>query len=494
MIELIEEAINTDECLKILSKNDKNLIIKPIRYNSIKLYYYFKNNINNGEIYLDNIKCIEFENKTKQKDFLNKQLGLPKSIDEYFKYYKECLEEKEKESENEKNDKKIKLFDTIFNSLYTEDKNNLLIKYLKGEKQEKISKRITPYLLAQSNISQRTAIENAYNNDISIIQGPPGTGKTTTILSLICNFIMDGKKVVVVSKNNSAVENIIDDFKEAKLPEFYLRFGRKEIMEELLENIDDKLYNLDNNLKSIKEITEAKEKLENLREKLYNLEIQIDELVELKSVVNELKNQKKFFDRKMKVYNYQEILTDEELTIICEKHANVKTINRLIKIAQKKKYNFFEKLLLKYIYSIKEENIKQKLNSLINLLKEFYLNKELAQKEEKLMKGDLEGKQKIVKEIYKEYIDLCTKSFKTYLKNDIKIPSTEIKTKQELISLGINNFPLILTTADGFLFNFENMMKLNQKVDCVIIDEASQCDVLTGLPLLYLAKKNSCSR
>ena len=66
-------------------------------------------------------------------------------------------------------------------------------------------------------------------------------------------------------------------------------------MEELLENIDDKIYNLDNNLKSIKEITEAKEKLENLREKLYNLEIQIDELVELKSVVNELKNQKKFF-------------------------------------------------------------------------------------------------------------------------------------------------------------------------------------------------------
>lgn len=58
------------------------------------------------------------------------------------------------------------------------------------------------------NASQKTAVERALTSQVSIIQGPPGTGKTQTILNIIANLMIRGKSVLVVSNNNSAVENV----------------------------------------------------------------------------------------------------------------------------------------------------------------------------------------------------------------------------------------------------------------------------------------------
>lgn len=45
---------------------------------------------------------------------------------------------------------------------------------------------------------------------LSIIQGPPGTGKTQTILNIVANIIAQGQTVLIVSNNNSAIENIVE--------------------------------------------------------------------------------------------------------------------------------------------------------------------------------------------------------------------------------------------------------------------------------------------
>lgn len=58
------------------------------------------------------------------------------------------------------------------------------------------------------NQSQKTAVENALSSQISIIQGPPGTGKTQTILNIISNVVRNGQTVAVVSNNNSATLNV----------------------------------------------------------------------------------------------------------------------------------------------------------------------------------------------------------------------------------------------------------------------------------------------
>ena len=60
------------------------------------------------------------------------------------------------------------------------------------------------------NASQQKAIKAAFENQISVIQGPPGTGKTQTILNIVANIILQGKSVLVVSNNNSAIANIVE--------------------------------------------------------------------------------------------------------------------------------------------------------------------------------------------------------------------------------------------------------------------------------------------
>ena len=67
------------------------------------------------------------------------------------------------------------------------------------------------------NQSQKTAVENALSSQISIIQGPPGTGKTQTILNIIANAVRNGQTVAVVSNNNSATLNVAEKLEKKGL-------------------------------------------------------------------------------------------------------------------------------------------------------------------------------------------------------------------------------------------------------------------------------------
>lgn len=67
------------------------------------------------------------------------------------------------------------------------------------------------------NMSQKKAVERAIQHPVSLIQGPPGTGKTQTILNLIGNMLLQKKRVAVVSNNNSATANVLEKLKKYKL-------------------------------------------------------------------------------------------------------------------------------------------------------------------------------------------------------------------------------------------------------------------------------------
>ncbi len=85
--------------------------------------------------------------------------------------------------------------------------DNALSPYLNGKKPTKTKTQI-PVFPFGCNFSQYEAVENAINNQLSVIQGPPGTGKTQTILNIIANLLISGKTVQIVSNNNSAIENV----------------------------------------------------------------------------------------------------------------------------------------------------------------------------------------------------------------------------------------------------------------------------------------------
>jgi len=89
------------------------------------------------------------------------------------------------------------------------DRNSAIATYLEPHRYTmrsfKESGLIFPF---GGNASQFKAVKNAMTNQFSVIQGPPGTGKTQTILNIIANILMEGKSVLVVSNNNSAIANV----------------------------------------------------------------------------------------------------------------------------------------------------------------------------------------------------------------------------------------------------------------------------------------------
>ncbi len=86
------------------------------------------------------------------------------------------------------------------------------------------------------NASQKTAVEAALTHQVSIIQGPPGTGKTQTILNIIANLLLKDKTVLVVSNNNSAVENVAEKLEGVNLGFIVAKLGSVQNKEAFIAN------------------------------------------------------------------------------------------------------------------------------------------------------------------------------------------------------------------------------------------------------------------
>jgi len=64
------------------------------------------------------------------------------------------------------------------------------------------------------NHEQITIIEQLERSDGVAVQGPPGTGKTHTIANIVCHYLATGRKVLVTSKGEQALEVL-----QSKIPE-----------------------------------------------------------------------------------------------------------------------------------------------------------------------------------------------------------------------------------------------------------------------------------
>ena len=138
---------------------------------------------------------------------------------ELFTYFKETARAISLKTDND-----INILDLQYNKISAVEETTVLAKYLDTgnpvETRNENHDLIYPFGLNQS---QKKAVENAFSSQISIIQGPPGTGKTQTILNIIANAVRKGKTVAVVSNNNSATQNVAEKLEKEGL-EFITAF------------------------------------------------------------------------------------------------------------------------------------------------------------------------------------------------------------------------------------------------------------------------------
>lgn len=325
------------------------------------------------------------------------------------------------------------------------------------------------------NSSQYIAVENAINNKISVIEGPPGTGKTQTILNIIANIIIRNMNCQVVSNNNTAIENI-----EEKLTKYNLEFitallGKASNKEIFIQNqkIEIPSFTEYENI----EIKDIKEKLDNNREivkRIYNSKQFIATMVQRKNELlleyDHFKDNLKFQTKKIldiKRINYK------KLHVIWNELLNLEEISFLNKM----KYVFIYRIGTFEFYN---NNIEIIINSIQN---ELYKN-EIKVLEEKINneKHFVEENKNVEQEFISLSMDYLKKSLSIKYKNKRKV-----YTKNEIsknYNLFLKDYPVILSTT----YSSRNTFDDNMKFDYIIMDEASQIDVVTGTLALSSSK------
>ena len=99
------------------------------------------------------------------------------------------------------------------------------------------------YNVLDADSSQIAVIEDVKSSKNLVVEGPPGTGKSQTIVNLIAELMISGKKVLFVSEKIAALEVVKSRLDSVGLGEFCLELhSRKSNKKEVLNELQRTLY------------------------------------------------------------------------------------------------------------------------------------------------------------------------------------------------------------------------------------------------------------
>jgi len=447
-----------DQTDKIRNFNESEGIV-DITYKIGKTYTYKKENVQ--------IEYSALSDKTTEKHF------------QYFKRIAETVSLEDPDGGN--------ILSKHYNKINFIDKNCMLSSFLSGKLYPTELKNLYTVIYPFGfNLSQKTAVDKALNNTLSIIEGPPGTGKTQTILNIIANAVMRNESVAIVSSNNSATANVLEkllkynvDFIVAYLGSYDNKNKFIESQKQLPQDIKtwkltDKtrisiLKSIFNIFSAINTMHEKRNKLSNIRQELDSIEVEHKHFIAYFSYDNET------IAQYLKPINTSADAL--KLWFICEKYLkNGKMPWLITRIINRFKYG----IINKKFYTIGSDMISIcQYYWYITCITELSLNISILQNE-------LE--QFNFKKKMDEYTSLSMQLFRDYLSEKYKDNKRRIYTLDDLrvnSSTFINDYPVILSTT----YSISSSLSSTIMYDYVIIDEASQVNIATGALALSCAKK-----
>lgn len=339
------------------------------------------------------------------------------------------------------------------------------------------------------NLSQKKATEKALAEQISIIEGPPGTGKTQTILNIIANAVMEHKTVAVVSNNNSATANVLEKLQKYGVDFIAAYLGNKDNKDrffaqqsQIYPDMSTWLVSETDYQKTKKALFESGEKLEQMLEAKNNAAI-------LKQELSLLSIEKKYFDT---YYNeslgkisssYRSIYKQnaDAIMALWIDYQQMIEKNRPIRFAYKLKnllrYGIFD---LSF-YNLPDEHI-------IAFFQKRYYERRIVEITNKIRSLDAQLSSFQFEKGLADYSQISMRLFKAILaKRYIQHKVRPAFTKDSLwkdFEPFIKEYPVILSTTHSL----RTCASANYLFDYVIMDEASQVDIVTGALALSCAK------
>ncbi len=363
-------------------------------------------------------------------------------------------------------------------------KSSLLSRYLNENipvgKLNRVKKVIYPF---ETNLSQINAINCALTNDISFIQGPPGTGKTQTIINLIANLLVNEKTIAVVSNNNAAVANVYEKLNKVGLGFLCANLGNSGNIENFIKNQTGK-YPPD-----IEKWKFESYDYKTLEKDIINVSRELTMCFAIQNKIaslNSMRNDYQLEYEHYKLHCQRSISNADMIQFSSKKILKMKMI--LENYNEKGKWpNFLVKLAYSliygtYIFGVFSSNY-GRANDLINVS---YYERTIEEIDSELLKlkkniTGMEGVTSKLKELsiiylkkqlYAKYGGRATR--KTFTKADLNFNSKSF----------MKEYPIILSTT----FSISTSLGNNELFDYLIVDEASQVDLVTGALAMSCAK------
>ena len=345
----------------------------------------------------------------------------------------------------------------------------------------------TPVYPFGFNTSQKTAVDYAISNPLSVIEGPPGTGKTQTILNIIANAVMNGESVAVVSSNNSATANVQEKLKKNGVGFISAYLGNSQNKTDFIGE-QTTLPDLSSWIITEQEKEKLRQNMQTLFTELGGMLQNKNKLSEMRLELDGIELEHKHFEqycgetyssvpllKSFRKINSQKALA---LWIMYENYSERKTVvSRLERIKNFFRFGLsgkafeglsFEQIIIicqKHYYSQKLIELNKETERLTDLLSRYSFDdkmKEYSEISMKLFRAKL----------YEKY---RTHARAQYIIDDLWKNSEDF----------INDYPVILSTT----YSLRSSLSNNTVYDYVIVDEASQVDLATGALALSCAKK-----
>jgi superfamily I DNA and/or RNA helicase len=337
------------------------------------------------------------------------------------------------------------------------------------------------------NLSQKKAVITALENSISIIEGPPGTGKTQTILNIIANIVAKGKIVGIVSGNNSATSNVQEKLEKNGYGFITSLLGNSINKADFFEHKQNDIPNLVDWAREAKDVKALSEELTSNSKALDELLEKQNIIAKLKEELSKLQVEQSYFESNFKD-NYIKV---SRFSFHRKWSSNfnldlITYLERTLKDNQSNKLKTRVYLFIKYgIYKAKFFYDNQ--IDIISSIKKDYYNSAIEERKQQIHTLESKLENKSFKELMEKYTLISTKLFKSALHKRYTKKTREkftIKSYKFKFKNFIEEYPVILSTTHSIL----NSITENYLFDYIIIDEASQVDIVTASLALACCK------
>lgn len=328
------------------------------------------------------------------------------------------------------------------------------------------------------NESQLTAVEQAFNAQISLIEGPPGTGKTQTILNIIANALLRGKTVGMLSNNNAAVKNVYEKLEKSGLDYLVARLGSRDNQKDFFASIPTvpsgepeaalPMEDLQATLAQLKQHLQA-----------HNTEAQLN------AEINELEIERRYLLQWQQDNEVRGFAPLGKYRLSPRKTADLMAYLSHLAGQRIRLKDRIELLFSFRIFRTKPFGDGQKRQSVFYALQMHYYDKVLRERRAALAAcRESLGRGNFTALLEKLTAD-SMRYLKRHLHENIRDSHTfDAETYQRDFDAFLKRFPIIGSSTHSIV----NSMETGTMLDYVIVDEASQQDIVPGILALGCAK------